>query len=64
MFCCYVVEFIFSIATKQKKNRSIMDVETFNLKYESPVLILRIDNDISERKSNKMIKRRKQTTRQ
>ena len=24
-----------------------MAVETFNLKYESPVLILRIDNDIS-----------------
>lgn len=30
-----------------------MAVETFNLKYESPMLILRIDNDISKGKSNK-----------
>ena len=38
-----------------------MAVETFNLKYESPVPILRIDNDISEgkfrnkKKNNKTI---------
>lgn len=31
-----------------------MAVETFNLKYESPMLILRTDNDISKGKSNKM----------
>lgn len=38
-----------------------MAVETFNLKYESPVLILRIDNDISARgKSNKRKKKQQQ----
>lgn len=39
-----------------------MAVETFNLKYESPVLILRIDYDISARgKSNKRKKNNNKT---